>query len=150
MKKDQVSGLFWFFLAAVIIWQSLELRLGNFMTPGPGFIPLCMGITMALISSVIFIRSTVLRTEKGLRLGISPEGAKRTGMLLLGIFLYALFFTYLGFALSTFLLLFSLSRGIGRQSWTLTTIWSLLLTILAYLLFYVALKVQLPTGLLGF
>jgi len=47
MKRDQVSGIFWFGVAMVVIWQSLDVRLGDFTSPGPGFIPLCLGIIMA-------------------------------------------------------------------------------------------------------
>jgi len=93
------------------------------------------------------IHSTLAGTEEGLRLGISRGSAKRTGILLLGMFLYGLFFTYLGFALSTLLLLLLLSKAIGKQGWGSTILWSLFLTALAYMLFCVALKVQLPVGI---
>lgn len=149
MRKDQISGTFWLFVALIIIWQSLELQLGNYRAPGPGFIPLCVGLSMAVISAIIIIRATFLPNKQKLTLWLSRQAGKRLGIVLAGMLIYALLFMHLGFSFSAFLLLILLLKGFEPQRWRVVIPWAIGITTLSYFLFRIVLNCELPRGLLG-
>ena len=59
---------------------------------------------------------------------------------------YGIFFSFLGFAISTFLLMSLLVGVVGRQRLRLTLSVCLITVVSAYLLFVVALGVPVPSG----
>lgn len=148
-RKDQISGAFWLLVAGVTIQQSLELKIGNFHSPGPGYIPLMIGIGLAVVSVLIFLRATFFTGNQTLSLGVSRSALKKLGLVLAGLFLYAFLFPYLGFVASTFLFLILLLKGVEPQRWSATVLWSAGITLFAYLLFVVILRSEFPQGLLG-
>jgi putative tricarboxylic transport membrane protein len=149
-RKDQISGAFWLFVAAVIIWQSLELKIGSYRSPGSGYIPLAVGVGMGIVSLIIIIRATLfVREAPPFSLGISAPALKKLGIVVAGIFLYALLFTDLGFVLSTFLFLVLLFKSVEPQRWPTAILWAGGATFLAYLLFCITLQCELPRGFWG-
>ncbi len=70
-KKDQISAASRLLLAGITIQQSLELKIGNFHSPGSGYIPLMIGIGLAVVSVLIFLRATFFTGEQTLSLGVS-------------------------------------------------------------------------------
>ena len=149
MKKDQISGAFWLFVALIVIWQSLQVQMGNYRSPGPGFIPFCVGLGMAVISVVIILRSIFLTSDAKLTSWLTRESAIRLGIVTIGLLLYAFLFVYLGFPLSTFFLLIFLLKGIEPQPWRISVPLAVGITASVYFLFRVFLKCELPRGILG-
>jgi len=148
-SKEFLGGAFWFLVALVIIWQALDLKLGNYRTPGPGFIPLSVGLGMALLSLVVMGRVILFASGPGLTLKVSRNAFKKLGLVMGALLLYALLFQYLGFPLTTFLLLLLLFKGGDPQSWLKPTLLAGGATIFAYFLFSVLLSCELPRGILG-
>jgi hypothetical protein len=149
-KKDQLSGAFWLFVALVTIQQAWGLKIGSFRSPGPGYIPLMAGLGMAVISAIIFLRATLSSPGKDkFSWGMAEGAGKKLGLVLAGLFLYAFLFSFLGFVISTFLLLLFLLKGVEPQRWVTALIWSGGITFFAYLLFVVILRSELPTGFFG-
>ena len=149
-RKDQIGGAFWLFVAAVIIWQSLELKLGSFRAPGSGYIPLAVGIGMGIVSLIIILRATLfVPAAPGVSPGIPAAALKKLGIVAAGIFLYAVLFTSLGFTLSTFLFLVLLFKSVEPQRWPAAILWAGGATVLAYLLFCTILQCELPRGFWG-
>jgi hypothetical protein len=149
MKKDQISGAFWLFVSLIIVWQALEVKVGNYRVPGPGFIPLCVGLSMAVISITVILKATFLPNRQKLTLWLSRQATKRIGIVLGGMFLFSILFMNLGFPLSTLFLLILLFKGFEPQRWRVVIPLAIGLTVLTYLLFSVLLKCELPKGLLG-
>jgi putative tricarboxylic transport membrane protein len=149
-SKEFIGAAFWLFVAAVIIQQALELKLGNYRTPGPGYIPLGVGLGMVALSLVIMGRA--VRTASG------PEGSikfsksafQKVGLVLGALLVYAFSFQYLGFPIATFLLLVLLFKGGNPRGWVKQIFLAAGATVFAYFLFSVLLSCELPRGILGF
>ena len=149
-KKDQISGAFWLFVAVIIIWQSLELKIGSYRSPGSGYIPLAVGIGMGIVSLIIILRATLFaHAVPGISLGVPAAVLKKLGLVVAGIFLYAVLFTSLGFTLSTFLFLVLLFKSVEPQRWPTAILWAGGATFLAYLLFCITLQCERPRGFWG-
>jgi putative tricarboxylic transport membrane protein len=150
MKKyDQMSSLLWLALAFYIGIESLRLPLGSWRDPGPGFLPLGAGIGLAILSLTVFSQAR-FRTEERTRQGwYSPERWKSLLVILGVLFGYALFLDFLGFLVSTFLLLVMLFRFVEPQRWVVAIGGSALASIASYIVFEVWLKTQLPKGIFG-
>jgi len=150
MKKyDQMSSLLWLALAFYIGIESLRLPLGSWRDPGPGFLPLGAGIGLAILSLTVFSQAR-FRTEGRTRKGWYSQERWKSLLVILGVlFGYALFLDFLGFLVSTFLLLVMLFRFVEPQRWIVAIGGSALASIASYIVFEVWLKTQLPKGIFG-
>jgi len=137
------SGLFFFGLSLLVMWESLRVGLGTLKEPGSGFISFCLGVILSILS--------LLLIRRGWGLQASRKHFPRRVILALGfVVLYSLVLETIGFVLATFLLVGLLFRlGEPRPWWALLGM-SLSVTFLAYLLFGIVLHVYFPRGFLGF
>lgn len=71
-------------------------------------------------------------------------------LVLISLFLYALLMEKIGFIIITLLLFVFLLGVIEKKRWFFAIFVSILVTVIAYLIFEIWLKSQLPKGLLGF
>jgi putative tricarboxylic transport membrane protein len=148
---DRVTSLIQFLLAVFLIWQSSLMPIGRFGKPGPGFLPLGVGILMALLSGFLWIEAGLQKSPPGKVRFLTGEG-RWPGVVwtVVSLLAYALLVESLGFLLTTLFLLLFLFRFIGKQIWWLAITETFSITLVAHLLFKVALKVQLPGGLFSF
>ncbi len=146
MSRDLASGLFWLAIAVFVSLESFtHLKFGTLRQPGPGFFPFWGGLLLGTFSLIVLVRSLESREQLGF-------GAIRWPVLLLvlgAILVYLLSLETLGFVIVTFLFLLLLFR-FGKTAWIKSTAGSVIATSLAYALFRLWLKVQLPHGLFGF
>lgn len=148
-NSDQISSLFWFIAGIGITLLSIKYEFGTFLSPGAGFITFFAGIFLSLLSLILFISSWRSR-EPQKRLRALWEDLEWSKVIyVVGLLIaYALILKYLGFLISTFLLLTFLFRVKGSYPWLRVTLLSLFITTGAFLLFQVWLQVQLPKGVL--
>lgn len=149
MKRlDKICSVVFLVFAGTIIWQSLSVPIGSFGTPGPGFLPLLVGIILALLSCLLWIDANLTRTSAP-PVAFFPERGRWLSVLLTvgALAAYGLLIEFLGFIICTFLLLLFLFRFIGGQKWWLVFTETILVTFATHIIFKVALKVQLPGGL---
>ncbi len=142
--SDLKSGLFLFGLSLFVLWESLRLGVGTLREPGTGFISLCTGAIMALLTLALAYQGW---RKRGLRKAPPP----RPALLAMAVLItYSLVLGLLGFFIATFLLvgIFFRLGGVKRPWWALIAM-SLVVTSLAYYLFGVLLRVYLPRGFLG-
>ena len=71
-------------------------------------------------------------------------------MLFAALVAYFLFLEYLGFVIVSFLLMFFLFLWVGRQRWYVAFLSAVICIGLAYVLFEILLKSNLPRGVFGF
>lgn len=148
-RYDLIGGLFWLLCSALIIIGSLHLPLGMVANPGPGFVPLVVGILLGIISFAISIDSIIQRaSERRVFLVDKKQWPKIVTTVLL-ILIYTIAFAHLGFLLSTMLLMFFLFKAIGSMSRRASLVGAILTSAFFYLVFKVWLKVQFPGGFLG-
>jgi putative tricarboxylic transport membrane protein len=149
-SKEFIGGAFWLFVAIVVICQALELKMGNYQTPGPGFIPLGVGLGMAVLSLIIMGRAVRVASAPGAAIKVSPGACKKIGLVFGSLLVYALLFNFLGFPLTTFVLLFLLFKGGNPEGWLKQGLLAAGATVFTYFLFSVLLSCELPRGILGF
>lgn len=136
------SGLFFFGLSVVILWESLRLGFGTWTEPGSGFLSFCAGVILAVLSLILILMGW------GVRESLKPH-SRRVILALVSLFAYSLILNTLGFVIATFFLVGILFQlGQSRPWWALLGM-SALVTFLAYFLFGVLLNVYFPRGFLG-
>jgi putative tricarboxylic transport membrane protein len=145
MSKDLASALFWL---AIAIFVSLEgfakLKLGTLRQPGPGFFPFWGAVILGTLSLILLARS--LRSRERLNFGAVRWSA--LVLALAALLIYLLFLETLGFVIVTFCFLLLLFR-FGEIGWIKSAASSIVATSLAYALFQLWLRVQLPRGWFG-
>ncbi len=158
MKKYLTAdGLIWVLLGAWLCIASMRLKLGDFHTPGAGFLPFIAG-ALLVIFGLILMSSTVLsqkrdgeeaRNQKGI---VTSHWRSFVNPLLTVVILfgYILLLEPLGFLLTTFVCLVLLFKLSEPRRWVTPVVLSGVTAILSYLIFAVWLQCQLPKGLLRF
>ena len=150
--NDWMPGIVWLVLGLAVIWGSLRLKLGGFVSPGPGLMPFILGIGLTLCSLFVLIQTMRLRLgkRKGPAQGIWMDVDIKKVILVVGCLLgYTFMLEHVGFALTTFLILTILFRAVGSQKWSYSLIASISTVVISYVVFIVILKVELPAGFLG-
>jgi putative tricarboxylic transport membrane protein len=152
MKRyDQISSLIWLVFAIYICVESIRLPLGSWRDPGPGFLPLFVGLILASLSIVCFIQARTADSTDQKASWYSREKWKNLIWILLALLAYALVLDYLGFLVTTFLLLIFLFRfGMEPQRWFWAIGGSGIASVSCYVVFELWLRTQLPKGILGF
>lgn len=153
MKRyDQMSSLVWLTFAVYICIASSRLSFGSFDHPGPGFLPLLVGICLGIFSIVAFLQARLSKENNEPTSSWYPKQRwkKMIGVLAV-MFIYAFCLEILGFLLATFLLLIFLFRaGMESPKWAVAIGGSAIASFCSYAVFELWLKTQLPRGLLGF
>jgi len=149
-RHDIASGFFLLAIAIFALVKAVELGVGTFLAPGPGFVFFWSGVILGVLSIVLALGGMIGR-KKPTRLVESFKGLKwyQPLAVTVALFLYATFLDYLGFLLATFLILLLLV-GLGRPKPWVTVGWSLLTVLVTYLIFHEGLQIQFPVGLLSF
>ena len=142
-----------FFLAVGVFFAlyARRVEIGTWTEPGPGFLPLWAGLTLAAMSIILLLRNYA-QNARAAKPPFFPQtdSWKRILATFLSLIAYNLFLTTLGFTLMTFLLLTFLVKFIFPQTWRRTLLVAVLGSIFARLLFINFLETQLPRGILGF
>ncbi len=150
-KADQVSSIFWLIFGLAVIFKSYQLGLGALASPGPGFISFWSGVILCGLSVVVFSQGKLdQRAEAGGK--ISQLWTKlswpKSVYVIISLVAYELSFTYLGFMISTMVLLIFLFKVIEPETWLRAAANSILISVISYILFGIWLQVQLPRGFL--
>jgi hypothetical protein len=153
-KYDRMSSLFWFALGAAICVGSVQIRLGTFRRPGPGFMPFLSGVSLMLFGVILMV-STLTRADnekeetKSEKLW-TKENWKGFSLTLLALFGYSLLMNTLGFYTTTFLFLFFLFKLTAPRKWLMPLAFAGASVVLSYLIFSLWLMSQFPGGIFGF
>jgi putative tricarboxylic transport membrane protein len=150
-RADRISGVFWLLFAIFISIASYRLGLGTLHRPGPGFLFFWAGIALGLMSLVILIRAWSSKKAGEPEVSIfGRQNLPKILLVLISVFLYAIFMETVGFILITLLLFIFILGMIEKKRWFFTVFVSIVVTVAAYLIFEIWLKSQLPKGFLGF
>lgn len=148
-QRDFWASIFWAVLGLVIALKSLAYQVGTLGHPAPGFLPFWAGICIVLLSCASVINS--LRRPSTAPPFFEQEGGRRRMLItFISLSVYILLVSHLGFLISTLLLLGFLLKTIYPQSWLRTVLFSVLVSVLSFVVFEHWLKVPLPKGLAGF
>jgi putative tricarboxylic transport membrane protein len=116
-RRIRADGLVWFVLGICICVGSIKLKLGNFSTPGPGFLPFLSGASLGIFGLILALPTVFDKVKKGVESkddkALMIWDWKKFLNPLLAVFsllVYILLLEPLGFLLTTFLFLLILFK----------------------------------------
>ncbi len=149
-KKGRMGvGVIALVLSLAYTIEALDLPMGARDRPGAGVFPVLVGVTLAVTSILTIIeawRSDEISGSMGL-----PSGRYlwRVVLIIMLLSAYALLLPYLGQLIGGTLFLAATMRVLSNLSWQRIVAYSLIASLLSYVLFVVLLEVRMPRGLLG-
>jgi putative tricarboxylic transport membrane protein len=149
IRSDRISALFFIGLSLFICQQSVVIGLGTLDTPGSGLLAFGAGAGMGILAFWSLIQS--LRSKK-MHDEVQVDGTFRWGKFLLVcicLFGYAMVVDWLGFVLTTFVVVFALVHILESKKWWIIVIEAAAIAIGNYLFFVKWLGLSLPQGFLG-
>jgi putative tricarboxylic transport membrane protein len=150
-KSDLVSSSFWLVFSSLGTLESYRLGLGDFRSPGPGFLPFVASLVLGVLSLLVLLQ-TIYRKEEEEELAKTPSdwgSWEKVIYTLAALLLYVFLLEKLGFLLCTLLLVAFLLLVVERQRSLVVMVTAFFATIFSYILFQVWLNIQLPSGVLG-
>ena len=148
-RRDAASGLFWLGISIFVGAKAIDLGIGRFSTPGPGFVLFWSSLLFGALSIVLLIRSFTGKSG-GTLLSDPFRGFKwgRALTVIVAIFVYTFFLNRVGFLLMTFGLV-AILFALGRVNRWVSISGAIVTVILAYVVFHFGLQVQFPRGVLA-
>jgi hypothetical protein len=150
MKKELLASGFWLLLSVYASIEALRLGLGAGNRPGPGFFPFGAAAAIGVIALSRLFKARPQQPST------NPTGDSTTGeskkilWVVGGLVSYGLLLESVGFLLCTFILMALFLKAVASRSWVTTLTFALSVAMAAHLFFNVALKAQLPKGILNF
>jgi hypothetical protein len=145
---DRVSCIVLLILSILICLGSMKYHIGSLNKPDAGTFPFVLGIVTASLSILILVKT---KFEKGVaeekqKLWSGAQGKTKVLYILLALVAYGLLLERLGYTLTIFILFLFLLKG---HKWKFVIGWSLIASVGSYVLFHIALHVELAQGFLG-
>ncbi|MCH8859034.1 MAG: tripartite tricarboxylate transporter TctB family protein [Proteobacteria bacterium] len=137
-RRDVAAGLFLLAFGAVIVTGAAGLRIGTPTRMGAGFLPLALGLLLALVGLVLTVQGARSADLLPKIVSLRPLIA-----LILAFLVFALMVEEAGLALSTFVVVIVSGFATPGRKWRETVLYAALLALFAVLLFVVLLKLPL-------
>lgn len=150
-KADMITGIVILVLSGGVIWGARQMPQSATFGPGPGFLPLWVGVILALLA-VILLASAWTRKLTAKDTTSPFPGAKALlaiSGVLGGLAAYILLIEVLGFLTDTFLYVAFLLGIVERERWQVTLRVAVLTTASLYIVFQVLLGITLPSNMFG-
>jgi len=141
---DVVGSFFLFFLGSGAVIGAIRLHVGSPTEPQPGFFPFLGGISLIVLSSIIFLKRGVGQSQKKVVFG---EVGRPVLLLVVMIALVAVL-DRVGYVIGTFVASGLILRILNVKSWRTVILTSLCLSFGTYILFDKLLGIELPVGIL--
>jgi len=148
-SKDFFSSFFWLLMGIGVCYGGYDMGLGTARNPGSGYIFFWIGIIMAGLSILVLVQAVRVGPKTG-EMKALWSGIRWPQLIsvLLSLLLYGLLFNFLGFILSSFLLLLFLFKAVEPQKWSVAILGAVLSALVAYVVFQVWLGATFPAGLM--
>lgn len=155
MRTNNLVGtIFWLAIGVYVAITAYRLGLGSFRQPGPGFIFFLAALLLIILSTVEVLTIIIGKPEKGKDEVEKPiwSGLRwgKVLLVLVGLSIYVYIFNFLGFLLSTFLLMVFLFKAVEPTRWWISILGGLITIFIAYGVFSLWLNVPFPQGVFGF
>ena len=148
MRCDFIAATFWLVAGVLLSIWAATYSLGSLYHPGPGFVPLILGVLLIFFSLILLGKSKKSDTDTSAPFEGSSGRWKKVAYTVLILILAALVVERIGYLFTIFLLVALLMRGVEPQSWRATLLTALISTLGIYLVFDLLLKQPLPHGFL--
>jgi len=153
LKKDEIIvGIVIFLFGLITTFLSLKMPVGTFRMAGTGMFPLFLGILLMILSGVFVLKPFFQGEEKQERKEAPMESSESPMQMILflgAMVLATLFFSRLGYPLTSLLLVLGLLRILGIKRWGLNILISVVTAAGSYFLFVKWLSIPMPKGWIG-
>ena len=142
-----VIGAIGVFFSVGYLGMSFQLPFGQMNYPGAGLYPAIVGFTMIMASLITMWEGW--KMDKAVQIDL-PDGMNRKRLLsLIGLLLgYILILPWLGQIIVSLLFCVLLMHLLSDLSWLRILLYSLVISIVLYVVFVILLKVPMPRGVL--
>lgn len=147
---DRATSLFWLALSLVVCVEALRLGIGTLTNPGMGFMAFATSVVLALLSSILFIKAHLKKSEPKVKPLFAGRMWKRVLLVVVALSLYTNLMPVTGYLVGTFLFMSLVFRVANVRKWWSVLVSSLLTTLVTYYVFSVWLGCQFPEGFLQF
>lgn len=149
MKKyDLYAGVLWLLLGLSITWVSFfDVGLGSLSSPDAGLFPFITGIAMIFVSTGMIFMAWH-RRRKDMAFSQRPALNAKIPIMLAILCVYALTLEYLGYLISTSILMLYLFKQSATINWRISLMMTVVVMFVSYYFFVVLLQSQLPYGVL--
>lgn len=148
IRSEKISSALWILFSLLLIYETRRYSIGTIDNPGPGFLPLLLGIVLGTMSIIHLLK---VWFKKGVRtesvLWPDREGLIKISSIFIFLLLFTLLLEITGYLVNIFLFFLILLRPIGKQRWVWSLSISMGATLVSYLLFDWWLKLPLPRGM---
>jgi hypothetical protein len=157
-QQDFFAGLVYFVVGAGFAWGATTYKVGDAARMGPGYFPLLLGVLLALLGIIITFKAMVIETESGDKIGTwawRPVGFIVGANVAFGILLGGLpsiNLPAMGLIIAIYALTIIAAMAGTEFRWKEILILATILAVGSYLVFIVALKLQIqvwPTFISG-
>jgi hypothetical protein len=147
-NRQAIVALCSLLVAVGYLWEALRMPLGTMVSPGPGLVPILVGLLIAVLSLAL-LTQVWLGKEIGQDPVILPAGApgRRVVGVWIGLLAYAMLVNALGHLLMAAILCTACLRLLGMRRWRNAILLSVFFSVASFYLFAVLLDVPLPEGL---
>jgi putative tricarboxylic transport membrane protein len=143
---DRLNGFFFIIFSLYFAYESLKLPLGGFRHPEAGFFPFGLVLALLLLSGFLLFQTFKKEHRKEwLQFG---KGKRRVMFAIAAMVVYVFVINFLGYIVSTFLIMTFLLKGLEKQKWRTTLLVSVPCVVLSYVSFSWYLGVPLPKGII--
>jgi len=142
---DAVGSLFLFLLGIGAVLGAIRLKVGSPTEPQPGFFPFLGGLSLIVLSFVIFLKGQMGQSQKKVAFG----EVGRPALLLVVLIALVAVLDSVGYVIGTFIASGLILRILNVKSWRTLILTSLCLSIGTYILFDKLLGIDLPVGILA-
>ena len=151
-KADLITGFVLLVLSGYVIWESWQMPQSATFGPGVGFLPLWLGILLAILSIILIISGWSRKLTEQDKKPVFPGGKALlgVGLVLVGLAAYIMLLEVIGFTADTFLFVTYLMAFVERQTWWRTIATAVITTGGLYTIFEILLKITLPSNMFGF
>jgi putative tricarboxylic transport membrane protein len=152
MNRDKIAGIFLFGLGLAVCLKSLTYPLGTLRKPGGGFFPSLASILLMGLAGLLTLQAfRGGEADKASRAPFFPEkeSPRRILLAFAALLAYRYLLPLIGFAPSTAVFIFLLSRFLGRYGWAMSALFAVITAAVSYFLFEVWLKIPMPRPYFG-
>jgi hypothetical protein len=152
MNREKITGIFLLGLGLGIFLKSLTYPLGTLRRPGGGLFPLIASVLMMGLSALLTFQAFRGKEfDKSSPSAFFPEkeAPRRVILGFAGLIGYRYLLPVIGFAPSTGVFIFFLSRYLGKYSWAISLFFAVLTAVAGYYLFQGWLKIPMPRPYFG-
>jgi Tripartite tricarboxylate transporter TctB family len=142
LHKDVVGGALMLSVGVAVAVRSTSYHIGSLGQMGPGYFPFALGVLLALVGVAIALKGH-LQTDASAKGERRPEW--RAWLLIcIGVCAFIVLAQYAGLAAATFAIVFISALADRQNTWRGAAALALAMVAVAIVVFWWALKIQLP------